>query len=435
MSNQNSISFLSWFMLLTFSLSGCADSPSEENLSNATGGEVQTVDPSAPKVPIDANTVSKIQQTATSKTVNAFATSLYAQLKTQEGNLFLSPYSLSSALTMTYAGARGKTKEEMAKVLHLGTNETAIHNGFGELERSLSANTATYQFSVANAIWVQKRKVFLAAEFAELLQDAYQAGVKTADFEKSAEAERQRINRWVAKQTAQKIQELLTPGLLTPQTPLVLTNAIYFKGQWQWPFNPEDTRELPFIKLDGSQIKVPTMYQKEKLAYLEDDQVQLIELPYQSSASSLGLSMVILLPTQTDGVGLSKVEEKLADYLRASSDLKSQEVSVYLPKFKVATTFQLKEILQQLGIKEAFDPGTADFSGMTEKKELAISAVVHQALVEVNEEGTEAAAATAVVGSRGRSLVFRADHPFVFWIKDNASGTLLFLGRVMTPQN
>jgi len=435
MSNQKSTSFLSWFMLLTFSLSGCADSPSEEDLSNATGGEAQTVAPSTPKVPIDANTVSKIPQTATSQAVNAFATSLYAQLKTQAGNLFLSPYSLSSALTMIYAGARGNTKEEMAKVLHLGTNETAIHNGFGELERSLSANPATYQLSVANAIWVQKRKVFLAAEFAELLQDAYQAGVKTADFENSAEVERTRINRWVAKQTAQKIQELLTPGLLTPQTQLVLTNAIYFKGQWQWPFNPEDTRELPFIKLDGSQIKVPTMYQKEKFAYLEDDQVQMIELPYQSSASSPGLSMVILLPTQTDGVGLSKLEEKLADYLRASSDLKSQEVSVYLPKFKVAATFQLKEILQQLGMQEAFDPGTADFSGMTENKALAISAVVHQAFVEVNEEGTEAAAATAVVGSRGRSLVFRADHPFVFWIKDNASGTLLFLGRVMTPQN
>jgi serpin B len=383
------------------------------------------------KVPVI--TVTKMQMNPTAVAVNAFATSLYAQLKSQPGNLFFSPYSLSSALTMTYAGAKGKTKEEMAKVLHLGANESVIHNGFGELERSLVSKT-TYQLDLANAIWVQQRKVFLAAEFVELLQEAYHLGLKTADFETAAAQEILRINAWVAGKTANKIPKLLNSGMLTSQTQLVLTNAIYFKGKWQLPFNPEETKPLSFLKLDGVEVKVPTMYQKETFGYLEREEVQMIELPYKTSESSPGLSMVILLPTKTDGVGLSKVEEKLEDYLRLQSDLKPLKVSVYLPKFKVEAAFQLQEALQQMGMKVAFEPHQADFSGMTGKPELAISAVVHQAFAEVNEEGTEAAAATAVVGSRGRSLVFRADHPFVFWIRENRAGTVLFLGKVVNPQ-
>ncbi len=431
MSNQKSIALFSLCTLFTFSLPGCAQSPSPPADTLNTGEEKQVETPPS-KIPVGATAVFKSQSMPTSQAVNGFATSLYAQLRQPTGNLFLSPYSLSAALTMTYAGAKGKTKEEMAKVLHLGANESAIHSGFGELERSLAGKT-TYQLDIANAIWVQQRKVFLAAEFAELLQDAYHLGVKTADFEKGVEKEIPRINAWVAGKTANKIPELLKPGMVTAQTQWVLTNAIYFKGKWQSPFNPEETQSLSFLKLDGTEVKVPTMHQKEKFGYFENDGVQMIELPYKTSEASPGLSMVILLPTQTDAVAFSKMEEKLGDYLRLQSDLKALEVSVYLPKFKVESAFQLQETLRKLGMVEAFEPGKADFSGMTEKKELAISAVVHQAFVEVNEEGTEAAAATAVVGSRGRSLVFRADHPFVFWILEKRTGTVLFLGRVEAP--
>lgn len=430
MSHHQYVPLICLFLLGTFSLNGCTQSPSSES-PNPTVEEKTTSATLPAKVPV--TTVTKMQLNPTAIAVNAFATSLYAQLKSQPGNLFLSPYSISSILTMTCAGAKGPTKEQMATALHLGTNEPAIHHDLGELTRSLTTPSSPgYQLNIANAIWVQKRKVFLAAEFAELLHDAYQAGIKTADFEQAAETERQHINDWIARQTANKILELLVPGMLNAETQLVLTNAIYFKGKWQLPFAKEDTQAMLFLKLDGAEIKVPMMHQKATFNYLEDPDVQLLELPYQGSDQTLGLSMVILLPKKNDG--LPAVETQLDHYLRSSSQTKPLEISVYLPKFKIAATFQLKEALQQLGMRMAFEPKQADFSGMTGKPELAISAVVHQAFAEVNEEGTEAAAATAVVGSRGRSLVFRADHPFVFWIRENRAGTVLFLGRVVAPR-
>lgn len=446
MSNNLWMSSVSLLTLLA--LSGCVQSqPSEAPIAGSTVGtgrpENQVkVAPSAsatvgqenspnqkrvvtPPTPVANHTV---VSNAATVAVNAFTTSLYNQLRPQPGNLFLSPYSISSALAMTYAGAKNQTKQQMAKVLRLNGDEQTLHKGFGDLERSLTTTNLGALY-IANAAWVPKT-VLLTAEYAELLHETYQAAVKTVDFN-TPELATKRINDWVAEKTQQHLETLLQPGDLNQQTQLVLTNAVYFKGQWQFPFRQENTMDSVFVKLDGSKIKVPTMYQKEPFGYLENQDFQLLELPYQNIGQGPGLSMIILLPKKDDG--LPRVEEKLENYLQLPLDQK--EVSVYLPKFKFESAFQLKESLQKLGMTDAFNPRQADFSGITGKQSLTISAVVHKAVVDVNEQGTKAAATTAVIEERGVSLVFRADHPFLFWIKDNSSGTLLFLGRVVEPQS
>jgi len=406
-------------LLLTFSRNGCAETPAATNENAEKPVDVR------PKTPV-ATTTNNVATTA----INAFTASLYAQLRKQEGNLCLSPYSISTVLAMTSAGAQGDTKKQMVEVLKLGEKESETHKSFSELERALTAKTDFYQLAVANDLWVQKGQL-LTADFTELLHSDYRATVRTANFETNLEASRQLINGYIAEQTGQKIPELLAANALNPQTRLILTNAVYFKGKWQLAFDKKDTQKLDFVKFDGSKIKVPTMYQKETFAHFEDADVQLLELPYKTADKTPGLSMVILLPKKDDG--LPQIEGKLASYLNFLNDNQREEIAVFLPKFKVEAAFQLKDTLQILGMKDAFDQNKADFSAMTGKKELVISAVVHKAFIEVNEEGTEAAAATAVVTSRGRSPTFRADRPFLFWIKDNRSGTILFLGRVVEP--
>ncbi|EDN71463.1 Proteinase inhibitor I4, serpin [Beggiatoa sp. PS] len=367
------------------------------------------------------------QQNLATAAINAFATKLYAQLSQQSGNLFLSPYSVSTALTMIYAGAKGETKLQMARALQFNTNQH-IQHGFRELQKSFNNEDSSYQLSIANGIWVQKRMT-LFAEFMETLYDFYGIVARTADFENATEIARRSINAVIAKQTHGKIQDLLMPSLLSPETRLVLTNAIYFKGKWQNPFLPEETQDMIFIKSDNSQIEVPTMYQKGEFGLWENEDVQLIELPYQTSQKNAELSMVILLPRKHENFAV--VEQQLSDYLQKNSHDPS-EVAVYLPKFKTESAFSLQEPLQTLGMTDAFDSTKANLSGITEEN-IIISAVEHKAFIEVNEEGTEAAAATTVIASRGRATVFRANHPFIFWIKDNQSGTILFLGRLMNP--
>lgn len=395
-------------------------------ISNAENAEEETLPPKQPIVipPIT------IQQNPATLAINAFATNLYAQLSQQTGNLFLSPYSVSTALAMTYAGARGETKTQMAKALQFNTNEHAIQDGLSQLQKSFNHADSGYQLSLANGIWVQKRMT-LFVDFMEKLYDFYGVVARTADFENAPDIARGSINAEIAKQTHGKIQDLLTTHLLNPETRLVLANAIYFKGKWQLPFPSEQTKDMTFVKLDGSQKKVPTMYLKEEFRFWENEEVQIIELPYQTSGTGgAELSMVILLPRKNED--FVTVEKKLPDYLLKSSH-EPTEIAVYLPKFTTESTFSLQEPLNALGMTDAFDPTKANFSGMTDQEKFMISAVIHKAFIEVNEKGTEAAAATAVIASRGRSTVFRADHPFIFWIKDNRSGTILFLGRVLNP--
>ncbi len=366
---------------------------------------------------------------------NAFALDLYAKLKEQEGNLFFSPYSISTALAMTYAGAGGNTEKQMADVLHFDLPQEKLHPAFRKLIERMNAQgkESGYQLSVANALWAQKDYQFLRA-FLNTTKSNYGAGLNQVDFVKATEAARKTINDWVEKRTEGKIKDLIKPGILDSLTRLVLTNAIYFKGNWASQFKEKDTEDAPFTIARDREVTVPMMSQKEQFAYDETEMLQLLELPYVEDE----LSMVILLPKELDG--LATLENSLApgnlkEWLQG---LRKQEVVVEMPRFKLTSQFSLKEVLRSMGMTEAFSVKLANFSGMTSGRDLFISAVIHKAYVDVNEEGTEAAAATAVVmklrGAPRPPKVFRADHPFLFLIRDNQSGSILFMGRVVNPK-
>ena len=367
---------------------------------------------------------------------NAFALELYAKLRQGEGNLFFSPYSISTALAMTYAGARGETKLQMAKVLHFSLPSEELHSTLGMLSKDLNerGEKGGYELSVANALWYQKGYVFLE-EFLGLVRTDYGSGLNEVDFVGAAETARRTINDWVKKETRDKIKELIGPGVLDSLTRLVLTNAIYFKGNWAEQFDKDRTKEAPFTLINSQKVDVAMMNQTGEFKYMEAEDFQGLELPYVDNE----LSMIILLPKEVGGLrGLEKTltAEKLSEWL---ARLGKREVIVSVPKFEITSQFGLGDVLKLMGMKDAFVPEVADFSGMNGKKDLFISAVIHKAYVDVNEEGTEAAAATGVVvgltavGPRERR-VFRADHPFLFLIRDNHSGSILFIGRVMNPK-
>lgn len=434
------ISSLSLPLLLTFSLSGCAG-PVETDSKKSEIGQKETVEKNSPQsvtvsaetpplVPVNATANKQTEMVTTS--INAFTNQLYSELNLKKENLFLSPYSVATALAMTYVGAEGATKTQMVQTLQFGEANTAdILLGFSGLQKILVRVDSNYELKIANDLWVQKG-ILLVADFSEQLHDAYTTVPRTANFQKEPEIARSAINSKVAEQTSQKIKDLLTPGLVTSNTRLVLTNAIYFKGKWQTPFDKASTEEQDFLKLDNTSVKVPTMYQKGQFRYLSDNDAQMVELPYQSSEGNPGLSMVVLLPQNEH---FEAVEKKLPHYLQKfTKDDLPVEIMVFLPRFKLESAFQLQEPLKKMGMKDAFDPAKANFQGMIKGEKLAISAIVHKAFVEVNEEGSEAAAATAVVTSRGMSPTFRANHPFIFWIKDNSTGTVLFLGKVLEPK-
>jgi serpin B len=364
---------------------------------------------------------------------DTFALDLYAKLREQEGNLFFSPYSISTALAMTYAGARGNTEKQMADVLHFDLPQEKLHPAFRKLIERMNAQgkESGYQLSVANALWAQKDYQFLRA-FLNTTKSNYGAGLNQVDFVKATEAARKTINDWVEKRTEGKIKELIKPGILDSLTRLVLTNAIYFKGNWANQFKEKDTEDAPFTVARDRKVTVPMMSQKEQFAYAETETLQLLELPYVEDE----LSMVILLPKEVDGLPdleNSLTPGSLKEWLQ---HLTRQQVLVQVPRFKLTSEFRLEEVLKSMGMTDAFLLPPADFSGMTGVKDLFISAVIHKAFVDVNEEGTEAAAATAVVMKRevaAEPPVFRADHPFLFLIRDNQSGGILFLGRVVNP--
>jgi serpin B len=364
-----------------------------------------------------------------------FALSLYGRLRGRDGNLFFSPYSISTALAMTCEGARGQTADEMAKALHFTPDRDRLRAAFAALlAQTRAGKEGDYQLSVANALWGQSGIGFLP-DFLNHTRESYGAGLREVDFAGSTEAARQAINAWVEQQTKDKIKDLLPPGVLTGDTRLVLTNAIYFKGFWALQFKKSATKEEPFRTAGGGPVKAPLMHQTGDFKYADGGDFQALELPYRGD----DLSMVVLLPKKADG--LAALEQKLTGpNLRAwLGKLRKQEVQVALPKFKMTREFNLNATLKALGMRRAFVPGGADFSGMAGSvgRKLFIQAVVHKAFVDVNEQGTEAAAATAVgvatTSEPPPPPVFRADHPFVFLIRDNRSGSALFLGRLTNP--
>jgi serpin B len=371
-----------------------------------------------------------------------FAFDLYAKIKDDPaikkagGNLFFSPYSISTALAMTWAGASGRTAKQMAEVLHFTLPQAQLHKAFGALEKKLNeaGEKGGYELNVANALWGQSGYNFLD-EFLELTEKSYGARLKEVDFMTQTEKARQIINAWVEEKTREKIKDLIRPGVLDDLTRLVLTNAIYFKGDWVSQFDKKKTRDEPFKLAKDKEIAVSMMCIKERFKYRADDNLQILELPYKGEE----LSMIILLPNQIDG--LADMEKSLTiDKLNEwTQGLRKQEVVVYLPKFKMTTDFELAEYLKKTGMQDAFSLPPADFSGITGVKDLYISNVIHKAFVAVDEEGTEAAAATAVTmkltSVPAPPKVFRADHPFIFIIRDNHSESILFMGRVMNPED
>ncbi len=372
---------------------------------------------------------------------NAFSADLYRRLagptSEEKGNLFFSPFSIEAALAMTSAGARGTTLDEMQKVLHLPKEP---HAAFGELFGRLNVKTddvkRSYGLSVANAIWAQKGYPW-EKEFTDLTRKHYGAGTVETDFAES-EAARAQINKWVEKETREKIKNIIGPGVITALTRMVLANAIYFKSNWLYQFDKKNTKDAPFALADGKKAEVPLMHLSGKLKYGEmrtfvtrvGEITQVLELPYAGK----DLSMLVLLPEARSGV------HRLAQWLGGKTldtvKLAETEVKVWLPRFKSESAISLKPVLSDMGMRAAF--GNADFTGMSPKgKELYISHVLHKAFVDVNEEGTEAAAATVVV-VKGKSKPpepkeFRADRPFVYVIRDNATGATLFMGRYMGP--
>ncbi len=382
----------------------------------------------------------KADQAAVVRGDTQFALDLYAKLRDKDGNLFFSPYSISTALAMTRAGARGDTAAQMDKVLNFTLPQDKLNPGFADLIREINGDPADakrgYQLSTANALWGQKDYGF-KADFLKLVKDDYGAGLNEVNFQAAPEEARQTINAWVEKQTNDKIKDLLHKGDINELTTLVLTNAIYFKGDWASQFKKDATHDGPFWLAADNRINAPMMHQDGQYGYLDGDSFQALEMPYAKGE----LSMVILLPKKTNG--LADLEKDLsADKLAGwVGKLQKQEVIVTVPRFKTEQRVELADTLAAMGMDQVFDEHKADLSGMAGKPgDLHISKVIHQAYIDVNEEGTEAAGATAVVIARPTAVrvepprpVFRADHPFLFLIRDTRNGSVLFLGRLADP--
>ncbi|XP_030624111.1 leukocyte elastase inhibitor [Chanos chanos] len=357
------------------------------------------------------------------------------------GNVFYSPLSISSALAMVYLGAEGNTAAQMSESLHLNKAEEDIHVGFSKLLSELNKEGAPYTLSLANRLYGEHSYKFIE-KFLNDTKTHYQAELEAVDFKSNAEAARENINAWVQKQTQDKIKDLLPEGVVDELTRLVLVNAIYFKGSWDRKFKQSSTEEVPF-KLSKNKTKpVKMMRQKAQfpLAYIPSLNMQILELPYEGK----DLSMLIMLPNElTDNTtGLEKLEQELTyenfvEWTRPDM-MDTLVVQVGLPRFKLEEMYDMKDLLISMGMVDAFDQRKCNFSGMSPNDDLVLSKVVHKSFVEVNEEGTEAAAATAVaIMTRGRALLrperFIADHPFLFFIRHNPTQSILFCGRYSSP--
>lgn len=366
------------------------------------------------------------------ESINQLAIDLYKQTSAQEGNLFLSPYSISTALAMVYGGARGETAEQMNDTLHFG-GPSATHPAFSNLRKQLNTiqEKGDIQLSIANSLWLQKGYNILP-DYLSMTKEFYGAGIEPVDFNEDTEAARLLINNWVATNTNDKIKDLIAEGKLDSSTRLVLVNAIYFKGNWEIPFEKEATSKKPFTIAMGKKIDVPTMHGTAYFNLATGKGFKALEMPYAGH----DLSMIILLPNAKNG--LATLEKTLEADLLTGLEFNQQELMVQLPKFKFDWKHDLADMLSTMGAKLAFSD-KADFSGLDGSKNLYISQVIHQAFIEMNEAGTEAAAATAVmmmfggVGPATDPLSFTADHPFLFLIRENSTGTILFIGRVVDP--
>ena len=416
--------------LLTAAAAGCA----------AQNGELRSPKQRAAPAVADAELKTLAQGNS------AFAFSLYRTLASERGNLFYSPYSISLALAMTYGGARGETESQMAETLHFLLAQEKLHPAFNALDRELAARGkgpdgkegAGFTLNLANAVWGQEDYAFLD-EYLDLLAESYGAGVRPVDFRGSPEESRITINDWVAERTEGKIEDLIPPDIISVLTRMVLTNAIYFNAGWEFPFEEGNTTPAPFHLLDGSSVEAPTMRTQEGFDYAKGEGYQAVDLPYVGYA----LSMTVLLP---DMGRFEEFEDRLDAALveRIIGELEPRYVDLQMPKFAFESQFLLAETLEGMGMAAPFDPAAAEFTGMDGKSCLAgdegclyIREVVHKAFVSVDEKGTEAAAATAVAmqteSAPPEPVAVTIDRPFIFLIRDRATDTILFVGRVEKP--
>jgi serpin B len=408
-------------------LSACGPAP-EANITKSD--QQREANPSAPQndvtTLVDGN--------------NAFALDLYHTLRASDGNLILSPYSISLALAMTYGGARGDTESQMAKSLHFDLPQAQLHPAFNALDLYLAKNGQSQtkdmqplQLNIANAVWAQQDHPF-QQNYLDLIAQNYGAGIHLADFVTKAEPTRREINGWVSDQTKDKINNLIPQGALDPMTRMVLVNAIYFKADWQNQFDPNSTHDQAFNLLDGSQVQTKMMADTlHDVPYTSGDGYQAIELPYINDSAA----MDILVPDQGKFNEFDSAldSQKLNGIL---NNLQSSTVALKLPKFSYSSEFRLSDTLASLGMSDAFDANKADFSGMDGQKDLYISNVIHKAFVAVDEKGTEAAAATAVILEAAMAapppqISLVVDRPFIFIIRDLKNGQILFIGRVLNP--
>ncbi|MBA4419440.1 MAG: serpin family protein [Syntrophus sp. (in: bacteria)] len=377
---------------------------------------------------IEASTSGQLLRENIVKGNTTFAAQSYHELGAREGNLFFSPFSVSSALGMTYAGARGNTAGEMAGVLHFNLGQTELHPAFKNLNKELAtaAQKSGQSLNIANGLVTTGGNV--SGEFKSILKKNYDAEIFSGGLET--------INNWVKKKTEGKIEKILEE--LSSDSVCVILNAIYFKGIWESQFEKSNTRDVPFHVSAGKKVTVPLMQQESNFKIMTEKDFQAISVPYKGKR----LSMVILLPKALDGVAALEKQfttQNLKEWLAKLDKERDQKAMLYLPKFKFETSYDLVDPFKKMGMKNAFTPGAADFSGMGwPKGKLWIGQIIHKAFVEVNEEGTEAAAATAVEmvtkSAPVNPPVFRADHPFLFIIRDNQSGTILFMGRMNNPE-
>jgi serpin B len=428
-----SISILGLIGVLIFILAGC----SPKIQGPGTGKDV--LESKLPRAESEDIPTADINQLAEGNT--RFALDLYQQIRTGSGNLFYSPYSISAALAMTYAGAEGETAGEMADVLHFDLESLKLHPAFNALDQQLTAlgeieimeeQGEPFQLNIANAIWGQKEFHF-EEDFLDILAQNYGAGLRLLDYIQKPEESRQTINDWVSDQTEERIQDLIPQGAIDSDTRLVLSNAIYFIATWLEPFEEDLTEDGNFYGLDGAEISAQMMRHATdpSFGYLQGNGFQAVELPYIGGQ----ISMLVLVPDRGE---FSEFEENLTyDQLVQIIDrMEYSPVLLRFPKFEFESEISLAQTLAVMGMPSAFDR-RADFSGMTGSKDLFISDVFHKAFVSVDEEGTEAAAATAVVMKMTSAplnpIELTVDRPFIFLIREHETNTILFMGRVVEP--
>jgi serpin B len=431
--HERAIVFMTAVMFLGLSLMACSVPPGVTVDSDDTpASSVESEDSQDAPQDVGNSGLSELV-----KGNNAFAFDLYQAFRNEDGNLFYSPYSISAALAMTYAGARNSTEEQMASVLHYTLPQDQLHPAFSYLEHRLTNQEADVKeqeedfiLRIANSIWGHDGYSFLP-EYLDLIAGNYGADLRSVDFEDGNNREQARlaINEWISEQTEGKIEELIGNEMLTASTRLVLANAVYFKANWEDPF-ANATRNDEFYLLDGSAVTVPMMSRKGFANYFEGEGFQAIELPYKGER----LQMIVLLPAEGrfDDIESALDNEFVKSLLRGFA---SEDIKLYLPRFEYEASLSLADTLAEMGMPDAFDKLQADFSGTAEiPPNLFISLIEHKAFVAVDETGTEAAAATGVVAeAASEPVVVEVNRPFIFFIRDSDSGTIVFVGRVINP--